>query len=372
MTTLRALECLVAVADTGSVSRAAAALHLSQPALSHQLAALERELGTPVVHRLGRGVRVTAAGHAAAEQARIALRAAEQAVRAGRAVGAGREGRLRIACAETMTAWLLVPVLRQWRHRHPAVLLELTEHTSADRMAQLIANGETDLAIGPRPSLEAGESVGGGRSGADDGAAGGGADRSAGGGRSGAVGGAADGGAADGGAARSDGGGAAAADTSHLVQLGREEVVAVAPTGHPFAGQRAVSLKELSKEPFVHYAPDNGLSVWVDQLAAEHGVLLDPVLRTRSPRTAAQLAAAGMGVAIVPVSALAARPAGVVRPLRPRVLRDVVVLVAAPSDTLAARFVADLRRRGLPGQATTLPSQPPAPGHDLSSGLSGD
>jgi DNA-binding transcriptional ArsR family regulator len=66
MTTLRALECLVAVVDEGSVTAAAAALHMSQPALSHQIAALERELGTPVVERLGRGVRVTAAGRAAA------------------------------------------------------------------------------------------------------------------------------------------------------------------------------------------------------------------------------------------------------------------------------------------------------------------
>jgi DNA-binding transcriptional LysR family regulator len=115
MTTLRALECLVALVDTGSVTRAANELHLSQPALSHQIAGLERELATTVVERLGRGVRVTAAGRAAAEEARIALRAADAAVRVGRRVGAGDAGRLRIACVETMTTWLLVPVLRQWR-----------------------------------------------------------------------------------------------------------------------------------------------------------------------------------------------------------------------------------------------------------------
>lgn len=101
-------------------------------------------------------------------------------------------------------------------------------------------------------------------------------------------------------------------------------------------------------KPFVHYAPDNGLCVWVDQLAARQGVLLDAVLRTRSPRTAMQLAAAGMGVAIVPESALGPRPPGVVRRLSPAVRRDVVAVVAAPSDTLAALFVADLRGRGLP------------------------
>lgn len=78
MTTLRTLECLVALVDTGSVTGAAAALHMSQPALSHQIAALERELGTPVVERLPRGVRVTAAGRAVAEDARVALEAADR------------------------------------------------------------------------------------------------------------------------------------------------------------------------------------------------------------------------------------------------------------------------------------------------------
>ncbi|MFB9304311.1 LysR family transcriptional regulator [Kibdelosporangium philippinense] len=92
MATLRALECLVALVDHGSVTAAAESLHLSQPALSHQIASLERELGTPVVERLGRGVRVTAAGRATAQEARVALRAAEEAVRIGRRVGAGRAG----------------------------------------------------------------------------------------------------------------------------------------------------------------------------------------------------------------------------------------------------------------------------------------
>lgn len=297
MTTLRALECLVALVDAGSVTGAATALQMSQPALSHQIAALEKELGTPVVHRLGRGVRVTAAGHAAADEARIALRAAEQAVRIGRRVGSGEDGRLRIACAETMTAWLLVPVLRQWRTRRAGVVLELTEHTSSDSMTALVAAGAADLAIGPRPSPT----------------------------------------------------------QEHIEVLGDEEVVVVAPTGHDFANRPSVPIQDLAAQPFVHYTPDNGLCAWVDQLAARHEVVLDPVLRTRSPRTAAQLAAAGMGVTIVPVSALASRPPGVVRRLAPLVRRDVVVVVGSPSDVLAQRFVADLRRRGLPS-ASPLPT----------------
>src|SRR5262249_26146261 len=110
-----------------------------------------------------------------------------------------------------------------------------------------------------------------------------------------------------------------------------------------------VPLAELSGEPLVHYNPDNGNALWLDQFAAQRGVVLpQPTLRTGSPRTAAQLAAAGMGGAIVPFSALTPRPGGTIRSLDPGGLRDVVVVVPAPHDDLLRRFVSDLRRRGLP------------------------
>jgi DNA-binding transcriptional LysR family regulator len=56
MVSMRTLECLVSIVEHGSLTRAAAVLHMSQPALSHQIAALERELGTPVIERRPRGV----------------------------------------------------------------------------------------------------------------------------------------------------------------------------------------------------------------------------------------------------------------------------------------------------------------------------
>jgi len=132
-------------------------------------------------------------------------------------------------------------------------------------------------------------------------------------------------------------------------------VVVTAPE-HRFAAMAAVPLAELAHEPLVHYDPANGIAAWVDQFAAERGVVLPPpTLRTGSPRTAAQLAAAGMGVAIVPVSALTPRPDGAVRSFDPPELRDVIVIVAAPHDELVRRFVADLKQRGLPDARVSLP-----------------
>ena len=301
MASMRALECLVTIVEQGSLTKAAAALHMSQPALSHQIAAIERELGTPVVERLPRGIRPTAAGLAAVAEARIALAAADRAVMAGRRVAAGAGGRIRIACAETMTAWVLVPVLRSWRRRFPDVELDLKEYTSADRMLKVLLRGDADITVGPPPT-------------------------------------------------RTD---------EHIEVLGSEEMVVVASLEHRFSGMGSVPLAELSAEPLVHYSHDNGNAAWVDQFAAQRGVVLpQPTLRTGSPRTAAQLAAAGMGVAIVPCSALTPQPGGTIRSIDPVALRDVVVIVAAPHDELLRRFVGDLKRRGLPDSRMSQFNQP--------------
>jgi DNA-binding transcriptional LysR family regulator len=308
MLSMRALECLVTIVEQGSLTKAAAALHMSQPALSHQIAAIERELGTPVVERLSRGIRPTAAGLAAVAEARIAVAAADRAVMAGRRVAAGSGGRIRIACAETMTAWVLVPVLRSWRRRVPDVGLDLKEYTSADRMLDVLLKGEADIVVGPPPTLT----------------------------------------------------------DEHIEVLGSEEIVVVAGPEHRFSKMDAVPLAELSAEPLVHYNPDNGNALWLDQFAAQRGVVLpQPTLRTGSPRTAAQLAAAGMGVAVVPFSALTPRPGGTIRSVDPPELRDVVVIVAAPHDDLLRRFVSDLKRRGLPDSRLPRPNgHGPGPGQD--------
>ena len=285
MLSMRRLECLVAIVEEGSLTKAAAVLHMSQPALSHQIAAIERELGTPVIERLPRGIRPTAAGLVAVAEARIALAAASKVVTSARGAAAGTSGRIRIACAETMTGWLLAPVLRSWHRRFPAVELDLKEFTSADRMLEVLLAGGADITVAPPPTVTA----------------------------------------------------------EHVENLGSEEIVVVAALGHRFEAMDAVPLKELADEPLVHYVRDNGMASWVDRFAAEREVILPrPALRTGSPRTAAQLAAAGMGVAIVPVSALTPWPDATVRSFDPPELRDVIVVVAAPHDALVQRFVTNL------------------------------
>jgi DNA-binding transcriptional LysR family regulator len=301
MISLRGLECLVAISEHGSLTKAAAVLHISQPALSHQIAGIERELGTAVIERLPRGIRPTAAGLAVIAEARIALAAADKAVTAARRAALGTGGRIRIAAAETMTGWLLAPVMRDWRRRFPDVELDLKEYTSADRMLDVLLAGGADITVAPPPTKT----------------------------------------------------------EEHIEVLGQEEIVVVASHEHRFAAMDTVPLKELADEPLVHYDRDNGNATWVDEFAAERGVELSrPTLRTGSPRTAAQLAAAGMGVAIVPVSALTPMPDGIVRSFDPPELREVIVIVAAPHDDLVRRFVTALKQRGLPDSRGLLMRPP--------------
>ncbi|MGW3958352.1 LysR family transcriptional regulator [Amycolatopsis sp. NPDC005003] len=289
MPTLRALECLVAVLDAGSITEAATRLHLSQPALSHQIGALERELGTPVLERLPRGVRPTAAGRAVLADARAALAAAERVVRTGRAVAGGGEGTLRIACAESMTAGLLAPVLRAWHRHRPEVLITLTETTSADALVEALETGEADVAVGPRPSRW----------------------------------------------------------TGPVEVVGREEIVVALTADHPLATRASVPMTALAGIPVVHYHRDNGLGGWLDREAARRGAVLEAVMRTKQTATAAQLAAAGLGVALVPTTALTRTFPGALRRLKPALHRDVVTFTATPSDSLVRRFSSDVVQRGL-------------------------
>ena len=277
MPTLRALECLVAVVDHGSFTAAARELHLSQPALSHPVRTLERELGAQLLERLPRGVRATTAGEVVVEDARTAIRATVRLVERGREAAVGRVGRLRVGCAETLTSAVMGPVLRDWRASRPEVTIELTEASSADVLADHVLADELDVAICPRPSRhEVTASV-----------------------------------------------------------VGHEELVVV--TAGSTSGPAPWA--EVGAMSVVHYDLTNGLASWLDRTAAEHGVVLEAVTRVRSAHTAARLAASGLGAAIVPTSALPGGSDVSVRRLDPSLTREVVALTRGGPAGLERRFV---------------------------------
>jgi LysR family cyn operon transcriptional activator len=143
---LRALKYLIAVAEHGNFTRAAEALHVSQPALSQQILQMEDRLDAVLLDRSGRTVKVTEAGQAYIAHARRALFELESARRAIHDVGDLSRGAVRLAMTPTFTAYLIGPLVAAFHARFPAIKVNVLE-MSMDTIAAAIEADEVDLGI---------------------------------------------------------------------------------------------------------------------------------------------------------------------------------------------------------------------------------
>lgn len=149
----RHLEYFVAVAESGSFTRAAAALSIAQPSLSHAIGWLERDLGSKLFERHGRGVRLTPSGEALLEPARRTLRSFRVARGAVRSVADGGYGHLRVI---TNTLWALDPLtlmIGQFRSLHRGLQVTVSDPTSRADVLNAIHVGSAELGLldGPAP-----------------------------------------------------------------------------------------------------------------------------------------------------------------------------------------------------------------------------
>jgi DNA-binding transcriptional LysR family regulator len=129
--------------------------------------------------------------------------------------------------------------------------------------------------------------------------------------------------------------------------VAEEEVVLTAPIDHRLAHSGAIELQELNGVALVHFAPDNGLRDWLDRSFADAGVRPEAVMRTSITAAAPQLAAAGLGVSVTPVSAVSAGLPAAIRSFSPKWVRQLIAVTQAKPDPLSARFITDLRTRGV-------------------------
>src|ERR1700735_818535 len=127
----RRLRYFLAIVEEGSVTAAAARPHVAQPSLSQSLRGIERELGTELFDRVGRGLQLTSAGHALIGPARQALLALDAARSAGREIAAALAGELAIAARATLAADPLAEMVGRFRQAHPGVTVEIEEAESA-------------------------------------------------------------------------------------------------------------------------------------------------------------------------------------------------------------------------------------------------
>ncbi|MEE1784488.1 LysR family transcriptional regulator [Streptomyces sp. SP17BM10] len=288
MPTLRQLEYLVTVVDTGSFTRAAERLHVTQPALSHQIRALETTLGGPLLERLPRSVRLTPTGRAVLPHARAALAEAERLTATARRTAGLEEGELEVAVIYSVSLGILPPVLREWRRRHPGVRIRLREYSHADRLQDAMTAGRADLAIGPVPP----------------------------------------------------------GWTGPIRELGVEEFTVVLPADDPLAGRPSgtVALTELADRAWVHYAPDNGLADLLDHVCARAGFRPEAAVRAEQTSAAPLLAAAGLGPALVPATIVPAHFDGTLLRPDPPVRRTLTAYTRTRPDPLTVAF-ADLLAR---------------------------
>lgn len=143
----RKLAYFVKIVDSGSITKAAAALHVAQPALSQQVSALETELKQRLLIRSKQGVQPTAAGHTLYRHAQTILRLVDQARQDVASSGAAPAGRVSIAIAPYSMASSLTPrIIGEVARRYPDIVLHLTE-IYGGVLSEAIKNGRLDMAL---------------------------------------------------------------------------------------------------------------------------------------------------------------------------------------------------------------------------------
>jgi LysR family transcriptional regulator, cyn operon transcriptional activator len=145
---LRHLRAFATIVDTGGFARAAMRLHLSQPALSRQISALEAELGVLLFDRIGRRVQLTSHGEDLLRRSRRLLAEAESLGERARELKRGETGILRVAATPHVIENLLAPFLIQYRRRHPGVEVHFVEDGGA-RLLGRLERGEAHLGLTP-------------------------------------------------------------------------------------------------------------------------------------------------------------------------------------------------------------------------------
>ncbi|MEZ5277686.1 MAG: LysR substrate-binding domain-containing protein [Opitutaceae bacterium] len=141
---LRQLRYFVAVAEAGTISRAADRIFLTQPALSRQIKALEEEIGQCLLERKAHSIELTPAGETMLQEAKELLARADHLLE--RVKAAGKEIRLRIGYAPTLAAGLLSPAVESFRQTHPDARVDLFDR-STEEMLSGLKSGELDAVV---------------------------------------------------------------------------------------------------------------------------------------------------------------------------------------------------------------------------------
>jgi len=244
---LRQLRAFEAAVRHGSLTRAAAELGLSQPAVSMQVQALEEELGLRLLDRLPRRVVPTAAGELLFDYARRLLTLEDEAGRALTGLKGLEVGSLRVAASPTIGNYLLPEILGRFRRRYPGLRV-IADIAPSHRVGEALRSRSAEVGL-----VEA------------------------------------------------------EIDVEGLTgqPFCTDELVLVVPAGHPWAGRPSVEPHELLAVPFVAREPESGTRALVDDRLRSAGVAVTPAMELGGVEAIKNAVRAGLGVSFVSRHAIA-------------------------------------------------------------------
>ncbi|GAB2469841.1 LysR family transcriptional regulator [Luteococcus sediminum] len=282
---LQQLRYVLAVARERNFTRAAASCFVVQSALSHQVKALETELGTELFRRTSRCVELTSAGEAFLHHAQACLDAAEQAVAQAAAAEGVVRGPLRVGAVSTLTSVDLAALLPTFRGAHPDVIITLRV-SGSDRMQEDLTGGRLDVAF---LGLSATSSP----------------------------------------------------NTTHR-ELCRHRLDVVLPTAHPLAGRHQLTLADLVDEDFVDFPHGSTGRVQSDRVFEEAGLTRKVTMESADLSLLGELVARGLVIALLPPGVVTDWAGLVARPLLDGPERVEYVAWKGFNPTPAAKALLDL------------------------------
>jgi DNA-binding transcriptional LysR family regulator len=299
MLDVRLLQTFREVAMRGSFSLAAEELGFTQPAISQHLARLERHLGVKVLERTARGVKLTPAGEALLAETEGVLSSVRQAERAAKAAGGVVASRLRVGAFPSAAAGLVPGAVREARRRLPHPDIELDLRVMEDQPGlRALVRGRLDIALMIQSPFDP----------------------------------------------------IVVPDEIELLEITEDPMMIALPPDHPMASRRSVDLAQLADEPFLltelgGTCADSNIML---RACRDAGFAPNVRLESEDYNALQGMAAAGLGVSIIPrMATIGAYPGVVVLPLKGSPpSRTILAAVNKERDPIVDAFVEALQAAG--------------------------
>ena len=299
MLDVRLLQTFREVAMRGSFSLAAEELGFTQPAISQHLARLERHLGVKVLERTARGVKLTPAGEALLAETESVLSSVRQAERAAKAAGGVVASRVRVGAFPSAAAGLVPGAVREARRRLPHPDIELDLRVMEDQPGlRALVRGRLDIALMIQSPFDP----------------------------------------------------IVVPDEIELLEITEDPMMIALPPDHPMASRRSVDLAQLADEPFLltelgGTCADSNIML---RACRDAGFAPNVRLESEDYNALQGMAAAGLGVSIIPrMATIGAYPGVVVLPLKGSPpSRTILAAVNKERDPIVDAFVEALQAAG--------------------------